>query len=104
MSPEDELRKAREAARFMEDPIFKAAREDIYAQLVAARRAAVTTNPAQCADLVRLEQIADKFFSYFQQIADTGKFAQIHLDDLEKRRRTLGERLQSYAQWGRNAL
>lgn len=88
----------------MEDPLFKAAREDVYAQLVAARRAAKTTDLAQCADLVRLEQIADRFFGYFTQIAQTGQFAQIHLDELEQRRKGLRERLSAYAIFGRNGL
>lgn len=104
MSPEQELQRAREAARLLEDPLFKAAKDDVYGQLSAARRAALTTNPAQCADLVRFEQIADKFFGYFQQIAQTGQFAQLHLNELEQRRKGLAERLRSYATFGRNGL
>jgi len=88
----------------MEDPLFKAAREDVYGQLRAARISAPTTDTLLHSKLILMEQMADRFFGYFTQISQTGQFAQIHLDELEQRRRTLSDRLKSYATWGRNGL
>lgn len=104
MSPEEELRKAAEAQRWLDDKLFMAARADVYAQLQASRRAAKTTDGVQCADLVRLEQIADRFFGYFEQLAQTGKFAQLDLDRAERQRRGMMDGLLSFAKFGRNGL
>jgi len=104
MSPEQEMERARQAQRLLEDPLFKAAREDVYGQLRAARISAPTTDANLHSSLILMEQMADRFFGYFQQMAQTGQFAQLHLDELEQRRRGLAERLKSYATWGRNGL
>lgn len=104
MNVEQELQRAREAQRWLDDPTFKAAREDVYAQLKAARIAAPTTDTILHSRLILMEQMADRFFGFFQQIADTGKFAQLHLDDVERRQKGLRERLASYAMFGRNGL
>jgi hypothetical protein len=104
VTPEQELQRAREAQRLLDDPLFKAARENLEGQLTQLRRDVPIGQTEMHTRLILMGQIADRFFGYFEQIAQTGLLAQVHLDDLEKRRRTLSQRLQSYAQWGRNAL
>ena len=104
MTPEQELQKAREAQRLMEDPLFKEARADIYARLQAARISASPTDTGLHTQLIQAEQVADQFFRFFELKLQTGTLAQDHIDELEKRRRTLGQRLAAYGLWGRNAL
>lgn len=104
MNPDDELRRAAEAKRLMDEPLFKAAREDVYAQLKAARSAAPTLDAARCADVVRLEQIADRFFGYFEQLAQTGQMAQIFEDQQARQRKSFADRMLAYATLGRAGL
>lgn len=104
MTPEQEIQRAREAQRWLDDELFKAARGDVYGQLKAARLTASTTDTLLHSKLILMEQMADRFFGYFEQLAQTGKFAQMQLDDIERQRKGLKERLMSYAQWGRNGM
>lgn len=104
MTLDDELRRAAEAQRWLDDPLFKAAREDVLGQLRAARISAPTTDTMLHSKLILMEQMADRFFGYFEQLAQTGKFARVELDQIEARRKGLRDRLASYASFGRNGL
>lgn len=104
MTPDEELQRAREAQRWLDDPMFKAARADMEGQLVQLRRDVPIGQTDMHTRLILMGQIADRFFGYFEQIAQTGKFAQLHLEELEQRRRTIGQRLAAYAQLGRNGI
>lgn len=104
MTPEQELRRAGEAQRLLDDALFKAAREDVYGQLRAARIAAPTTATELHSRLILMEQIADRFFGYFDQIAQTGKFAQDYLTGQQEQRKSWAQRMRTYAQMGRAGL
>src|SRR6185312_4084350 len=82
MTPDQELQRAREAQRMTEDPMFKEAREAIYARLRAARISAAPSDIATHTQLIQAEQIADQFFSFFDFALQTGKMAQAHIDEL----------------------
>lgn len=104
MNLEQELSRAREATRWLEDAFFKAAREDVYAQLKAARSAAPLAATELHSKLILMEQCADRFFGYFDQLAQTGKFAKLELDAQESRFRAAMEHVKSFATFGRNGL
>lgn len=104
MTPEQELQRGAEARRWLDDPLFKAARDDVYGQLQTARRSAATTDTALHSKLILMEQMADRFFGFFEQLAQTGQFAQLHLADAERRQQSTMERMLSFARSGRNAL
>ena len=104
MTPEQELQRGAEARRWLDDPLFKAARDDVYGQLQAARRAASTTDVLLHSKLILMEQMADRFFGFFEQLAQTGQFAQIHLADQERKRQSALAQMMAFARGGRNAL
>ena len=84
--------------------MFKAAREDVYGQLKAARISAPTTDTALHSKLILMEQMADRFFGYFEQIAQTGKFARLELDRQDQMRSREAARMASYFQGGRAGI
>lgn len=104
ISPEEELQRAREAQAFMDAPLFKLARDDLYNKLQSLRRSAQPTQTDLHTRLILMEQLADQFFGYFEQIAQTGQLASDFMEQAEKRNRGFMERLQQYASFGRNAL
>lgn len=104
MKPEEELQRAREATSLMANPLFKQAREDLYGKLQALRRAAQPTQTELHSRLILMEQLADQFFGFFEQIAQTGIFAQDFMEQTERRNRGFMQRLQQYVSLGRNGL
>lgn len=104
MNPEEELHRAREAQSLMDAPLFKQAREDLYGKLQSLRRAAQPTQTDLHTKLILMEQLADQFFGYFEQIAQTGLFAKDFMDQAERRNRGFMERLSQYVAFGRNRL
>ena len=104
MTPEQELQRGAEARRWLDDPLFKAARDDVYGQLQAARRAASTTDVLLHSKLILMEQVADRFFGFFEQIAQTGKFARLELDRQDQTRSREAARMAAYFQGGRAGI
>lgn len=104
MTPEEEIRQAGAAQRIIEEPLFKKAREDVYAQLRASRIGAATTDTALHSKLILMEQIADRFFGYFDAIAKSGKLAQLNIDEMERHRQGFRERMMAYARFGREGI
>lgn len=80
MTPQEEIRLAGDARHVLDNPVFQAAKKEIYEKLRHVRRT-ISTNvsPEQIADLVRVEQVADQFFDYFELVIQTGKMGEAHL-------------------------
>ena len=104
MNLEDEQRRGGEARRMLETDVFKAAREDVYGQLRAARLAAPTTDTLLHSKLILMEQVADRFFGYFEQLAQTGQMADMELSKQRDRWRDHAARIQAYQASGRNGI
>ena len=104
MNLEQERARAQQALRLLDDPLFKEAREDVYAQLRMSRIAAPTTQSDLHTKLILMEQLADRFFRYFELLAQTGQFAQIEIDRQEAQRKSFADRMQSYISWGRSGI
>jgi hypothetical protein len=80
MTPEQEIRRAGDAKHVIDNPVFQDAKKEIYEKLRHVRRT-ISTNvsPEQIADLVRVEQVADQFFDYFELVLQTGRMAEDHI-------------------------
>jgi glutamine synthetase adenylyltransferase len=80
-TPEQKIREAGDARHVIDNPVFQAAKKEIYDKLRQVRRTVSTNiNPEQIADLVRVEQVADQFFDYFELVLQSGWMAEAHLE------------------------
>jgi glutamine synthetase adenylyltransferase len=102
---EQKIREAGDARHVLDNPVFVAARKEIYDKLRQARRTMSTSvAPEQIADLVRVEQVADQFFDYFELVIQTGRMAEQHLEQ-DRAQQTLKERgLALFRTIGRNGF
>src|SRR6185312_6975782 len=104
MDINQELARASQAERILTDPLFVEMRANLEADLAAARRAVPLGDSAMHTKLIMLEQIAGKFFGYFELTAQTGKMARMHIADMEKQREGLRDRFKLFSTIGRNAF
>lgn len=104
MTPEQELQRAASMERLLDDPLFKEARANLASDLAQLRASVPIADTLMHTRLIMLEQIAAKFFGYFEFTAQTGKLAKLQLDELEQRRKTLGDRLRIYQTLGRSGF
>lgn len=102
MSPEEEVIRAGEARQILDMPIFKQARANLEAQMAAARRAAPIKDSDMHTRLILLEQLTGNFFEYFEQIAITGRMAEMTLREAEERKSFLENGLALFKARGRN--
>jgi hypothetical protein len=80
-TPQEKIREAGDARHVLDNPTFQAAKKEIYEKLRSARRTMSTSiDSAAIADLVRVEQVADQFFDYFELVLQTGKMAEAYLE------------------------
>lgn len=101
---EEQLRAAGDARHVLDNPVFQAARADLYERMRQARKQAPITAHDLHAKLIIMEQLADQFFDYFELVLQTGKLAQAHLDE-ESTQRSLRDRgLALFRTLGRNVF
>jgi hypothetical protein len=104
-TPQEEVRFAGDARFILEQPLFLKAKEEIYSKLRAARQSLSTkTDPQAAMDLVRLEQIADQFFAYFDLVLQTGRLAEQHLADQSVQEAKRQSGLKLFSMFGRQGL
>jgi|SRR5579885_2981831 len=101
---EQQLQRAGEARQILESPIFQDARKDLESQLAQLRRQVPIGQTEMHTKLIMMEQVADRFFGYFEQLAYTGKLAQLHLEEQEQKKRSLAERILMFRTTGRGSL
>jgi hypothetical protein len=104
MTPQDEIRRAGEARQMLDSAIFAEARKDFYDKLEGARRKAPIAATELHSRLILMEQVAGQFFGYFEQLAQTGKFAELHLAQEERRRSLQQTALDMWNRYGRGGL
>jgi hypothetical protein len=88
MTPEEELRRAGEAQQVLGSSVFQEACNRIDEGLAAQRRGVPITATEMHTALILTEQLWSNVRNWIEQVAQTGKFAQIELD----RQRTLRQR------------
>ncbi len=79
MSPDDEIRNARDAARLMNDPVFNKAFSDIESNLIAKMRAVEISNVEAQHELILTLQLLGALKKQFQTAIDSGKMAEMSL-------------------------
>jgi hypothetical protein len=103
MNAQDEIRRAGEARQIIDSPMFVLARAQLTAQLAEARRLVPLTATEMHTRLILAEQMMGHFFEYFEQIAQTGKFAEMKLEEERKRQTLLDQGIAMFKRMGRNA-
>ena len=99
---EAERLRAGEARQIMEAPIFVAARRHLEEQLANSRRKVPLRDTDMHTRLILMEQLAGTFFDYFEQLAQTGKMAEMQLREAEEKRSIYEQGLSLFRQRGRN--
>ena len=104
MTPDEEVRRAGEATQMLRSTVFEAARKDLEERIAMARRSVPIRDTEMHTRLILMEQLMGQFFGYFEQLAQTGKMAELQLED-ERRRRSLMERgIAMFRTSGRNGI
>lgn len=104
MTPDEELRRAGEATQMLQSPVFVMARKDLEERIAMARRSVPIRDTEMHTRLILMEQLAENFFAYFDQLAQTGKLAQLRLDEEAKRRSMLERGVAMFRTGGRNVI
>lgn len=78
-SPEEELQRGGEAARLLDTQLWKEMRESIEKTLAAQRRAVPLNQTEMHTRLIITEQLWGQIMDWFQQVADTGRMAEIQI-------------------------
>ncbi len=100
----DELRRAGEARQMLDTPIFVAAKKHIEDQLAYLRRSVPIRETEMHTRLILMEQLWQQLLGYFELLAQTGKMAELRLQDEEKRKNLLEQGIALFRAGGRNAL
>jgi hypothetical protein len=103
MSPEEEIIRAGEARQIIESKMFLGAKAHVLDQLAQARRAVPMTSTDMHSRLILAEQIAGYFFDYFEQIAQTGKLAEMQLEERRRQQSLMEQGVAMFRRFGRNA-
>lgn len=104
MTPEQELLRAGEARQMLDSALFQAARKDLEEKLAQLRRTVPISSTEMHTRLILMEQLKEQFFGYFEQIAQTGKLAEIQMEQERKRRSFLQEGIALFQRNGRNGV
>lgn len=101
---EQKIREAGDARHVLDNPLFQAAKVELYEKIRQARKQA----PISAADLhmklIVMEQLADQFFDYFELVLQSGKLAQHELDQDNAQQSLRNRGLAFFRTIGRNSL
>lgn len=104
MSPEQELHRAGEARQMLNSTLWQEARADLESKLAQLRRTVPISSTEMHTRLILMEQVKEQFFGYFEQMAQTGRMAEIQMEQ-DRQQRTLIERgIAMFRTGGRNAV
>jgi len=104
LTADEELRRAGEARQMIEQRIFQEARKSIESQLEQARRSVPIRDVDMHTRLILMEQLWHNFVGYFEQIAQTGKLAELEIAERQRREKTFIENILSFRTGGRNSV
>lgn len=102
MNLETEVQKAGEARQILDSSMFQAAKADIEGHLAHARRSVPLKDSDMHTRLIMMEQLWGSLIGYFENIAMTGKMADIQLREAEERRSLLERGVALFRAQGRN--
>lgn len=104
MTPEQELIRAGEARQLLQSALFIEARKNLEEQLASLRRSVPIRETEMHTRLIIMEQLKENFFGFFEQLAQTGRMAELHLQEKERQRSLLERGMLMFRTGGRNAL
>jgi hypothetical protein len=104
MTLEEEIRRAGEARQVLDAPVFQAARKDIEAQLAQLRRTVPIRETEMHTRLILMEQLWANLLGYFEQIAQTGKMAELQIQEARRKQSLVEQGLAIFRTGGRNAI
>ena len=104
MTPEQEIIRAGEARQILDAPVFQAAKAYIEEQLSTARRSVPIRETEMHTRLILMEQLWSNLLGYFEQLAQTGKMAEIQIAERKHQQSMIERGLAVFRTGGRNAL
>jgi|SRR6185312_9550681 len=104
MTPEQEIHRANSARQLLNDPLFVEARQFVEDQLAHIRRTVPVRETEMHTRVILMGQLADKFFAYFEQIAQTGQMAELRLAEEQQKQSLLEKGIAIFGKMGRNSL
>ena len=104
MNPNQELLRAREAQQLLDSALFQEMRKSIEDQLATIRRTVPLRDTDMHTRVILMGQLWDNLTGYFEQLALTGKMAEMKLREEEERRSLMQRGLAMFRTSGRNAI
>lgn len=98
-----EVRRAGEARQILDSTMFKDALADLDSQMKNLRRAVPIKETEMHTRLIMMEQLYGYLIAYFEQIAVTGKMANIQLEEQSMRQKMMEQGVAMFRKLGRNA-
>lgn len=102
MDLQTEIQRAGEARQILDSPLFQAAKAAIEERLLQARRAVPIKDTDMHTRLILMDQLWGSLLDYFEQIALSGKMADIQLRDAEARQTLAQQGIAMFRRFGRN--
>lgn len=96
-----EVHRAGEARQVLESPVFQAAKAHLEGQLAELRKAAPIRDSDIHTRLILMEQLWISLLNYFEQIAQTGRMAEIQLRQEEERKSLIERGIAMFRTHGR---
>lgn len=104
MSPEQELHRAGEARQMLNSTLWQEARADLESKLAQLRRTVPISSTEMHTRLILMEQVKEQFFGYFEQMAQTGRMAEIQMEQDRQQRSLIEKGIAMFRTGGRNAV
>lgn len=102
MNLETEVHRAGEARQILDSPMWIAAKADIETHLSNARRTVPLKDTDMHTRLILMEQLWGSLIGYFENIAMTGKMADIQLREAAERKSLIDRGIALFRAQGRN--
>ena len=95
LTPEEEVQRAEQAEQIILNPVYIEACQRIEEGLAGQRQRVPMNATDSHTRLILLEQLWTQLRDYIAQVAETGKFAKLAIEEAEQRKKTLLERILS---------
>lgn len=104
MTLEEEMRRAGSARQVIDSEIFQEARKYLESQLANLRRGVPLRDTDMHTRLILMEQLSNQFFEFFDQLAQTGRMAELHLEEVRRQQSLVERGLSIFRTGGRNTI
>ncbi|HTO43138.1 MAG TPA: hypothetical protein VML56_03605 [Burkholderiales bacterium] len=101
---ERELRRAGDARQILDAPLFQEAKRDIEDQLRELRRVVPIRDTEMHTRLILMEQLWRNLLGHFEQLAETGRMADLQLEEKRRQQNLIERGIAMFRTGGRNAV